>query len=156
MRELLIQLFGLVATASDADIPAAATAAKEGAAHAKAAAEAVGAASTADIATAAQSEFGIDKASYVAKTDFEAMSKRATDAETALAAHGKATAAAEIDAVIEAAKAAGKLPPAQVANAKKLGETDLQLLKDFVGAAPVQSATTTTTSAAHSVPRALS
>lgn len=138
MRDLLIKLFGLQADATDEAITQAAEAAHAAAAHAKTAAEAVGATTTADIVTAAQSKFGVDTSTYVAKADFEAMSKRATDAEASLAKHQKDTQAAEVAAVIESAKTAGKLTPAQVAHAQKLGETNPQLLKDFLAdAAPV-------------------
>ncbi|MFG6728550.1 phage protease [Burkholderia pseudomallei] len=135
MKEQLLALFGLPADATDEQVLAAVKGAKDAEAHAKAAAEAVGASSTEEIVTAAQSKFSTDLSVYVAKTDFEAMSKRATDAETELAAHKSAAHKAEVAAVVEAAKTAGKLTPAQVAHAQELGEKDIELLRAFVGAA---------------------
>lgn len=77
---------------------------------------------------------------YVAKNDFEVMSKRATDAETALQAMKKTTADAELNSILEAAKVAGKLTPAQLAHAKSFGEKDPAGLKAFIDAsAPVVS-----------------
>jgi phage I-like protein len=135
MKDQLLALYGLPADASDEAIVAAATAAKTDAAHAKAAAEAVGAATTDGIVTAAQSKFSTDLSVFVPKADFEAMSTRATKAETELAAHKTESHKAEVAAVVEAAKVAGKITPAQVAHAQELGEKDIDLLRAFVGSA---------------------
>jgi phage I-like protein len=116
MREQLLAQLGLAAEATDADILAAVTASTQAAAHAKAAATAVGAADTSSIVTAAQSRFATDLSTYVPKTDFEAMSVRATAAEASLATH---TAAAHRSAVAAAvAKAQGDklLSPASAAH----------------------------------------
>lgn len=135
MKEQLLALFALPADSTDEAILAAVTSAKTAEAHAKAAAAAVGAATTDGIVTAAQSKFSTDLSVYVPKTDFEAMSTRATTAETELAAHKVAAHKAEVASIVETAKTAGKLTPAQVAHAQTLGEKDIDLLRAFVGAA---------------------
>lgn len=85
---------------------------------------------------------------FVPKETFEAMSLRATTAETELVAMRKAHAEAELSAVLDAAKTAGKLTPAQVAHARALGERDLGSLKALLEAtAPVVNTSATATPA---------
>jgi len=119
MREQLITHLKLAADATDADILAAVTASTEAAAHAKTAAEAVGAADVAGIVTAAQSKFGTDLSTYVAKTDFEAMSVRATTAESALATHTAAAHKTAVAAAVAKATADNLLTPASASHVQE-------------------------------------
>lgn len=150
MREQLLKLLGLGADATDDAVVAAVTAAADAQTHAAAAAAEFGAATPAEIVSAANSRHATTLATYVPKTDYEAMSARATTAETALAAHTAAAREAEVDAIVATATAAGKLTPAQSAHAKKVGMTDVQLLKDLVESAPVVPGTGPSNVSAHS------
>lgn len=133
MREQLLVLLGLAATATDADILAAATVNTEAAAHAKTAAEAVGATDAAGIVVAAQSKFSTDLSTYVAKGDFEAMSVRATTAETSLATHTAAAHKVAVLAAVDKAQADNLLTPATATHvAEAYGDKPLASLTAYI------------------------
>lgn len=144
MREQLIALLCLAATATDADILAAATVSTEAAAHAKTAAEAVGATDAAGIVVAAQSKFTTDLSTYVAKVDFEAMSVRATTAETSLATHTAAAHKVAVLAAVDKAQADNLLTPATATHvAEAYGDKPLAALTAYIATlVPVLGKTT--------------
>lgn len=78
-----------------------------------------------------------DPAKYAEVATLVAVQGELSAARTELATLRAASHAAEVDQVIDAAQAAGKLTPATVGWAKSLGKTDLAALKGYIEAAAV-------------------
>lgn len=87
-----------------------------------------------------------DPAQYVAVATLAAVQGELAGARTELAALKATQQAAEVDGVVVAALAAGKLTPATEGWARELGKTDLAALKSFITAAPAVVAPGTTQS----------
>lgn len=78
-----------------------------------------------------------DPAKYVEVATLTAVRGELATATAELATLKAEKSGAEVDAVVSAALAAGKLTPATEAHARKIGATDLAALKGFVDALPV-------------------